>query len=78
MFPQGNPIIIEGAGRIKTDPVNEQRIQLVLDRFEEWAGSRDKLGDFKYLVDEGQRNRSLVAFPLAGFAVFPSRVSSVC
>ena len=26
MFPQGNPIILEGAGRIKTDPINEQRI----------------------------------------------------
>jgi len=26
MFKHGNPIILEGAGRIKTDPLNEKRI----------------------------------------------------
>jgi len=26
MFKYGNPIILEGSGRIKTDPLNESRI----------------------------------------------------
>ena len=69
MFPHGNPIIKEGAGRIKTDPINERRIELALSRFEEWARGKGRMGDFKYVVDQSQRNKSYVAFPLAGFAV---------
>jgi len=34
MFWYGNPLVNQGAGRIKTDSVNEQRIELVLNRFE--------------------------------------------
>ena len=33
MFAYTHPLINEGAGRIKTDPENELRIKLVLDRF---------------------------------------------
>ena len=36
------PLINEGAGRIKTDPENERRVGLVVDRYEEW--SRKKKG----------------------------------
>jgi hypothetical protein len=37
MFSYGNPIILEKAGRIKTDSLNEERIDTVISRFEEWA-----------------------------------------
>ena len=37
MFSYVHPLLTENAGRIKTDPINEQRIAMVLDRFEEWA-----------------------------------------
>lgn len=33
MFAYSHPLISQGDGRVKTDPVNESRIQLVLDRF---------------------------------------------
>lgn len=34
MFWYGHPLVNQGAGRIKTDNLNEQRIELVLNRFE--------------------------------------------
>lgn len=37
MFWYGNPLLTQGAGRIKTDSVNEERIEAVLGRFEKWA-----------------------------------------
>lgn len=37
MFNYSNPLINEEGGRIKTDPENERKIQLVLDRLEEWS-----------------------------------------
>jgi hypothetical protein len=33
MFAYNHPLITEGAGRIKTDALNDERINLVLDRF---------------------------------------------
>ena len=69
MYQYGNPIILEGAGRIKTDPINEQRLQLVLARFEEWAQANGKSDSLKYIINKDQATRSLFAFPAAGFAV---------
>ena len=69
MFKYGNPIILEGSGRIKTDPLNEKRIEQVLSRFEEWARNNGSLKQFQYAISETQQKRSLVAFPAAGFAV---------
>lgn len=69
MFRYGNPIINEGAGRIKTDSVNEKRIEMVLSRFEEWTATHGGSDQFKYAVNLSQQQRSLVAFPAAGLAV---------
>jgi hypothetical protein len=69
MFKYGNPLILEGSGRIKTDPLNENRIELVLGRFEEWARGQGQLDRFNYTVNKEQSTRSLIAFPAAGFAV---------
>lgn len=33
MFWYGHPLVNQGAGRIKTDKINEQRIETVLSRF---------------------------------------------
>ena len=71
MFKYGNPILLEGSGRIKTDSLNEQRIETVLSRFEEWVSSRGQMDRFSYSINSGQLQRSLVAFPAAGFAVLP-------
>lgn len=75
MFKYGNPIILEGSGRIKTDPVNEKRIELVLSRFEEWAKKNSQLEKFSYAINKTEGNRSLIAFPAAGFAVLSNRYS---
>ena len=69
MFKYGNPIIKEGSGRIKTDPLNEQRIETVLSRFEEWTKAKGQLDRFTYSINAAEVGRSLVAFPVAGFAV---------
>lgn len=69
MFKFGNPIVLDGSGRIKTDSINEQRIELVLSRFDEWAKTNGKADNFSYAITKEQSNRSLVAFPAAGFAV---------
>jgi hypothetical protein len=69
MFAYGNPIILEGSGRIKTDPLNQKRIDLVLGRFEEWARTHGKQSDLSYIINRDQSNKSLIAFPVAGFAV---------
>jgi hypothetical protein len=69
MFQYGNPILLEGSGRIKTDPLNEQRIELVLARFEEWARANGKADSLRYIINKEQSTRSAIAFPAAGFAV---------
>ncbi len=69
MFKYGNPIILEGSGRIKTDALNESRIEQVLGRFEQWAGAQGQLEKFSYSVTKDQVSKSLIAFPAAGFAV---------
>ena len=33
MFAFTHPLIAQGAGRVKTDPINEDRIKTVLDRY---------------------------------------------
>ena len=50
MFKFGNPIVLDGSGRIKTDSINEQRIELVLNRFDEWARSNGKADKFSYAI----------------------------
>jgi hypothetical protein len=52
MFPYGNPIILEGSGRIKTDCLNERRIELVLSRFEEWARTKNESDKLTYAVNK--------------------------
>lgn len=69
MFWYGHPLVNQGAGRIKTDSINEQKIELVLNRFEEWASERGILKGFKYSVTKEQVEKSKVVFPLAGLAV---------
>ena len=64
-----HPLLTQGAGRIKTDPLNEERINSVLNRYEEWAKKNNLNGNLKYNVNESQMNRSKFLFPLAGFAV---------
>lgn len=76
MFKYGNPIILEGSGRIKTDAVNEKRIETALARFEEWTAVQGKTNKFQYSVSLTQEQRSLVAFPAAGLAVLPIPLSS--
>ena len=76
MFKYGNPIIKEGAGRIKTDALNEQRIETVLSRFEEWAKAKGQIDRFTYTINATEANRSLLAFPAAGLAVLPFTCSS--
>lgn len=78
MFKYGNPIVLEGSGRIKTDPLNERRIEEVLSRFEGHALKQGLLGKFSYSITREQSSRSLVAFPAAGFAVGLSIASSAC
>lgn len=78
MFKFGNPIVLDGSGRIKTDSINEQRIELVLSRFDEWAKTNGKADKFSYAITKEQSNRSLVAFPAAGFAVTDDWHSSEC
>jgi hypothetical protein len=51
MFKYGNPLILEGAGRIKTDSVNEQRIEQVLSRFEEWTRTHGGSDRFTYTIN---------------------------
>ena len=51
MFKYGNPIILEGSGRIKTDPVNEKRIETVLSRFEEWTRKHDASNKFTFSIN---------------------------
>lgn len=73
MFAYSHPLIAQGAGRVKTDPVNEKRIQLVLDRYEEWANQNaDKLGPnhLQYGINKEQVEKSRYIFPAAGAAVF--------
>jgi hypothetical protein len=76
MFQYGNPILLEGSGRIKTDPLNEQRVELVLARFEEWARANGKAETFRYVINKEQSARSAIAFPAAGFAVTLATCSS--
>ena len=45
---------------------------MVLDRFDEWAGSNGTKDKFKYAINLTQYQRSLIAFPAAGFAVLPT------
>ena len=78
MFKYGNPIVLEGSGRIKTDPLNERRIEEILSRFEGHARTQGILDKFSYSITREQSSRSLVAFPAAGFAVCLSIVSSEC
>lgn len=76
MFPYGNPIILEGSGRIKTDSLNEKRINLVLTRFEEWARAHSALDKFTYIINKEQCTKSLFAFPITGFIVLNKLFSS--
>ena len=69
MFWYGHPLIDEGAGRIKTDPLNEQRIETVLNRYEEWSKKNNNFDNLKYTIDSSQLRKSAIVFPLAGFAV---------
>ena len=69
MFWYGHPLVNQGAGRIKTDSLNEQRIETALNRFEEWANERGILKSFKYGLNKEQMEKSRIVFPLAGFAV---------
>ena len=69
MFWYGHPLVNQGAGRIKTDSLNEQRIETALNRFEEWANERGILKSFKYGITKEQMEKSRIVFPLAGFAV---------
>jgi hypothetical protein len=69
MFPYGNPIILEGSGRIKTDSLNQKRIDLVITRFEEWARAHGNHDNLSYIINKEQYNKSLIAFPAAGLAV---------
>ena len=50
MFWYGHPLVAQGAGRIKTDRINEERIETVLNRFEDWANQRGILKNFKYSI----------------------------
>ena len=54
MFKYGNPIINEGSGRIKTDALNEKRIETVLSRFEEWTSAHGQMDRFKYSINATQ------------------------
>ena len=69
MFKYGNPLILENSGRVRTDALNEKRIELALSRFEEWARSHSQVDKFTYAISKTEENRSLIAFPAAGFAV---------
>ena len=69
MFSYTHPLLTQGAGRIKTDPVNEQRIQTVLQRYEEWASKNSPANTLTYNVDRNQLTKSMILFPLAGTAV---------
>lgn len=42
---------------------------MVLNRFDEWASTNGVKDKFKYSVNSTQYQRSLIAFPAAGFAV---------
>jgi alpha-L-arabinofuranosidase len=69
MFAYNHPLITEGAGRIKTDALNDERINIVIDRFEEWAKKNEKAELLQYNVDANQLAKSKYMFPLAGAAV---------
>ena len=66
----GNPLILEGSGRIKTDCLNETRIETVLSRFETWARAHGRLDKFVYTINAENLARSQIAFPAAGLAVY--------
>jgi hypothetical protein len=52
MFPYGNPIILQNSGRVKTDSLNESRIEIVLDRFEEWSKAKKNPNDFTFIINK--------------------------
>lgn len=49
----------------------------MLARFEEWAAKNGQLDQFKYAITKAESDRSLIAFPAAGFAVIIDRFSLV-
>ena len=67
MFAYNHPLLTRGAGRIKTDPINDERIETVLNRFEQYAKTHSI--PLTYNIDGVQASRSKIVFPLAGFTV---------
>ena len=49
----------------------------MLSRFEEWAAKNGQLDKFKYAITQAESDKSLIAFPAAGFAVIMYTYSSV-
>lgn len=68
MFAFPNVQVNEGAGRTKTDPINEKRIQLVLDRHEEWY-LKNHGKSLPYFVTKEQAQRGLILYPTLGAVV---------
>lgn len=66
-FPFPHPVVNEGAGRIKSDCLNDQRIETILDRFYEVATEQGR--KLNFFITKEQVDKSRVLFPLTGLAV---------
>lgn len=66
-FPFPHPVVNEGAGRVKSDCLNDQRIETILDRFYEVAKEQGR--KLNLLITKEQVDKSRILFPLTGLAV---------
>ena len=66
-FPFPHPVVNEGAGRVKSDCLNDQRIETILDRFYEVA--REQGRKLNLIITKEQVDKSRILFPLTGLAV---------
>ncbi len=70
MFAYSHPLINSGAGRNKTDPENERRVELVLDRYEEWSiKTKGSYSENRFSVTRTQAEKAKKIYPAAGFVV---------
>lgn len=77
MFAYLHPLINEGAGRQKSDPLNQQRIELVLDRYEEWSIKKWGKLPSELPMTKKQVERGKIVFPLTGTAVWFAIITQI-
>ena len=69
MFDYENPLVNYGAGRIKSDPVNEARIEHVINTYRALHKEKFDQLESELLVNEKIVNNSRTVFPVVGALV---------